>query len=417
MTIQILVLGTLDTKGEEIAFLKRSIELSGCRAIIMDVGILGQPAMQADITREDVARAAGLTLEQIRALPNRKRIIGAIGQGAIEKAKFLYSSAGFDGVVGIGGGTGMHICTAVMRSLPIGVPKLMLSSMASMDVSEFVGAKDITMMTSVADLASLNTITKTILAQAAGAICGMAAASVPSSEPRTAIAMTSFGITTQCADNVGRYLREMGLELVVFHTVGSGSMAMEELIDQGVFAGVLDLTTHEFIDQVAGGHYGGVGDERLETAGRRGIPQVVGPGGLDCVAVFAPEGVPAKFAGRRTYYHDFRVCVRSTAAELEVVARILTDKLNKAVGPVKFLVPLRGWSSASRHCEPLFDPEADRALVDALKQSLKPDIEIREIDAHIDDPEYAQTAVSLLLEMLTSALHQKPSRCPDGRRV
>jgi uncharacterized protein (UPF0261 family) len=195
----------------------------------------------------------------------------------------------------------------------------------------------------------------------------------------------------------------MGHELVVFHTVGSGGMAMEELIDQGLFVGVLDLTTHEFIDQVAGGHYGGVGDERLETAGRKGIPQVIGPGGLDCVAIFAPEGVPAKFAGRRTYYHDFRVCVRSTAAELEVVARILADKLNEAAGPVKFLLPLRGWSSASRHCEPLFDPEADRAFVDALKGSLKPDIEIREIDAHIDDMEYAQAAVSQLHQMMTSS--------------
>jgi len=402
VTKKILVLGTLDTKGQEIDFLRRSIELSGCRATVMDVGILGQPTTEADIAREDVARAAGQTLEQIRALPNRKRIIGAMIQGAIEKAKLLYSSGGFDGVIGIGGGTGMHICTAVMRSLPIGVPKLMVSSMASMDVSEFVGAKDITMMTSVADLASLNIVTSTVLAQAAGAICGMAGASVPSSEPRTAIAMTSFGITTQCADNVGRCLREMGHELVVFHAVGSGGMAMEELTDQGLFAGVLDLTTHEFIDQVAGGHYGGVGDERLETAGRKGIPQVVGPGGLDCVAIFAPEDVPAKFAGRRTYYHDFRVCVRSTAAELAFVAQILADKLNRAVGPVKFLVPLRGWSSASRHCEPLFDPEADRAFVDALKRSLKPDIEIREIDAHIDDLEYAQAAVSNLHQMMTS---------------
>jgi uncharacterized protein (UPF0261 family) len=401
VTKRILVLGTLDTKGAEIAFLKRTIELSGCRATVMDVGILGQPATQADITREDVSRAAGQTLEQIRALPNRKEIIGAVIQGAIQQAKLVRSSSGFDGVVGIGGGTGMHICTAIMRSLPIGLPKLMVSSMASTDVSAFVGAKDITMMTSVADLASLNTVTRTVLAQAAAAICGMAGAGAPSSEPRMAVAMTAFGITTQCADNVGRCLSQMGHELVVFHAMGSGGMAMEELIDQGLFVGVLDLTTHEFIDQVAGGHYGGVGDERLETAGRKGIPQVVGPGGLDCVAIFAPEGVPEKFVGRRTYYHDFRVCVRSTAAELEVVAHILADKLNQATGPVKFLVPLRGWSSASRHCEPLFDPEADRAFVDTLKRSLKPDIEVTEIDAHIDDMQYAKAAVSDLQQMTT----------------
>jgi len=397
---QILVLGTLDTKGAEIAFLKVAIESSGCRATVMDVGVLGQPAMNADITREEVAQAGGQTLDQIRALPNRKQVIGAVIQGAIVKVKLVHSSSGFDGVVGIGGGTGMHICTAIMRSLPLGLPKLMVSSMASVDVSEFVGAKDITMMTSVADLASLNTVTRTVLARAAGAICGMAGASVPFSEPKTAVAMTSFGITTGCADNVGKCLSEMDHELVVFHAMGSGGMAMEELIDQGLFVGVLDLTTHEFIDQVAGGHYGGVGESRLETAGRKGIPQVVGPGGLDCVAIFAPEGVPEKFVGRRTYYHDFRVCVRSTAAELEIVAHVLAEKLNRATGPVKFLVPLRGWSSASRHCEPLFDPEADRAFMDALKRSLKPDIAIGEVDAHIDDIEYAHAAVYDLQQMI-----------------
>jgi len=400
VTKNILVLGTLDTKGAEIAFLRRTIELSGCRATVMDVGVLGQPATLADITREEVARAGGQTLDQIRALPNRKQVIGAVIQGAIAKVKLVHSSSGFDGVVGIGGGTGMHICTAIMRAFPIGLPKLMVSSMASVDASEFVGAKDITMMTSVADLASLNTVTRTVLAQAAGAICGMAGARAPFSEPRNAVAMTSFGITTGCADNVGKCLSEMDHELVVFHAMGSGGMAMEELIDQDLFVGVLDLTTHEFIDQVAGGHYGGVGDSRMQTAGRKGIPQVVGPGGLDCVAIFAPEGVPPEFAGRRTYYHDFRVCVRSTAAELTVVASILAKKLNEATGPVKFLVPLRGWSSASRHCEPLFDPEADRSFVDALKRFLRPDIEIIEIDAHIDDMEYAQAAVSSLQEMM-----------------
>lgn len=403
MSKNILVLGTLDTKGAEIAFLKRSLEVLGCSATVMDVGILGQPATQADITREDVARAAGQTLDQIRALPNRKEVIEVVIQGAIARVTLLDGSSGFDGVVGIGGGTGMHICTAIMRSLPIGLPKLMVSSMASMDVSEFVGAKDITMMTSVADLASLNAVTRTVLAQAAGAICGMAGANVPFSEPKTAVAMTSFGITTECAHNVAQCLRELGREVVVFHAIGSGGMAMEELIDQGLFVGVLDLTTHEFIDQVAGGHYGGVGDSRLGTAGRKGIPQVVGPGGLDCVAIFAPEGVPAEFAGRRTYYHDFRVCVRSTAAELTVVAEIMAKKVNEATGPAKFLIPLRGWSSASRRCEPLFDPEADRAFVDALKRSLKPDIEIREIDAHIDDVEYAQAAVSDLQQMMTTS--------------
>jgi uncharacterized protein (UPF0261 family) len=398
MTKKVLILGTLDTKGEEIAFLKRQIELRGCSTTVMDIGILGQPATQANITREQVAQAGGWNLEQITTLPTRKRVIDAMMEGAIAKAKRLHSSEPFDGIIGIGGGTGMHISTAVMRALPIGVPKLMVSSMGSMDLSEFVGAKDITMINSVADLGSLNRVTKHVLDQAAGAICGMVEASVHIDSTKASVAVTAFGITTQCAQHAGHFLDEKGYEMVIFHTVGSGGMAMEELIGQGLFAGVLDLTTHEFIDQVAGGHYGNIGDERLETAGKKGIPQIVGPGGLDCIGIVPSDSIPCEFQDRKTYYHDFRACVRSTAEELAIVARILADRLNKAVGPVKFLVPRKGWSSASKEGEALFDPQADQAFVDTLRYCLRPEIEIRELDSHIDDSEFAEVPCPSLMK-------------------
>jgi uncharacterized protein (UPF0261 family) len=400
MSKRILILGTLDTKGEAIASLKRQIELRGCQTTVMDIGILGQPATQADITREEVVKTAGWYLKEIIALPTRKRAVDVMIEAAIEKARRLYSSDPFDGIIGLGGGTGMHISTAVMRALPIGLPKLMVSSMGSMDLSEFIGAKDITMINSIADLGSLNRVTKRILDQAAGAICGMVDSHVPVNSSMPSVAVSAFGITTQCAEHAGHFLDERGYEMVIFHTVGSGGMAMEELIGQGLFAGVLDLTTHEFIDQVAGGHYGNIGYERLETAGEKGIPQIVGPGGLDCIGIVPSDSIPCEFQGRKTYYHDFRACVRSNAEELTLVARILADKLNKAIGPVKFLVPRKGWSSASREGEALFDPQADRVFVATLGSYLKPEIEVRELDLHIDDRQFAETAVSLLDEMI-----------------
>lgn len=211
--------------------------------------------------------------------------------------------------------------------------------------------------------------------------------------------MTAFGITTPCARYVSQELEERGYETVVFHTVGSGGTAMEELIARGLFAGVLDLTTHEFIDHLAGGYYGNIGPERLETAGQRGIPQVVGPGGLDCIAV-VQEGIPARFQGRKLYYHDFRRCARPSAGELAQVARLMAERLNRARGPVKVLLPLQGWSEADREGGPLYDPEGNRAFGEELRRHLKPEIEVIEVDAHINEPLYAETAVALLEGMM-----------------
>jgi len=400
MAKRILVVGTLDTKGMEVGFLKEQIEQGGHETVLMDIGILGQPLCQADITRQQVVRASGMDLQEAIVAGDRQRAVAIMIEGASRKARELYAAGELDGVIAVGGGTALFMGTAVMRALPIGVPKVVLSSMIAGDVSHFVDGKDITLMQSVADIVGLNQVTRDILIGAAGAICGMVEAGTSSASAKPMIAVTDFGITTPCARHAGQLLAEKGYETVVFHTVGSGGTAMEEFIGQDLFVGVLDLTTHEFIDLLAGGYYGGIGPERLETAGKKGIPQIVGPGGLDCIAVVHHSEVPARFQGRGIYYHDFRRGVRSSAEELAVAAQVMAERLNRAIGPVKVLLPLRGWSEADQEGGPLYDPQADRAFGEEMKKCLKPQIEVVEVDAHLNDPLYAETAVALLEEMI-----------------
>ena len=397
---RILVIGTLDTKGTEVGFLKEQIERRGYRTVIMDIGILGRPDLPADIPRQEVVRASGMDLQEALDAGDREQAVNIVIEGARRKTEELYANGELDGIIALGGGTALFMGTAIMQALPIGVPKLVLSSMISGDVSRFVGGKDITLMQSVADIVGLNPVTRDILTLAAGAISGMVEACVEtSSRTSLLIAVTDFGITTPCAQYAAQLLREKGYEAIIFHTVGSGGTAMEELIARGLFAGILDLTTHEFIDHLAGGYYGNIGPERLETAGQKGIPQVVGPGGLDCIAVVQGE-IPARFRGRKFYYHDFRRCARPTVEELRRVAQVMAERLNRARGPVKVLLPLRGWSKADKEGGPLYDPEGNWAFGEELRRHLKPEIEVIEVDAHINEPLYAETAVALLEGMM-----------------
>jgi uncharacterized protein (UPF0261 family) len=397
---RILVVGTLDTKGIEVGFLKEQIEQRGHETTLMDIGILGQPLCPADITRQEVVQASGMDLQEAIVAGDRQKAVAIMIEGASRKARELYAAGQLDGVVAVGGGTALFMGTAIMRALPIGVPKLVLSSMISGDVSHFVDGKDITLMQSVADIVGLNPVTRDILTRAAGAICGMVEAGTSNVPAKPLIAVTDFGITTPCAQYAGQELKERGYQTVVFHTVGSGGTAMEELIARGLFVGVLDLTTHEFIDHLADGYYGDIGSERLETAGKKGIPQVVGPGGLDCIAIVHHGEVPACFQGRGVYYHDFRRGVRSNAEELALAAQVMAERLNRAIGPVKVLLPLKGWSEADKEGGPLYDPQADRAFDEEMKKRLKPQIEVVEVDAHLNEPLYAETAVALLEEMI-----------------
>ncbi len=284
----------------------------------------------------------------------------------------------------------------------------MISTVASRDMSEEVGTKDITMMHSVVDMVGLNAVSKKILDNAAGAIVGMVKADLSLEQSSPLIGVTSFGFCTAGAMHVRSFLKSRGYEMVGFHANGTGGMAMEDLVQQGLLAAVLDLATHEFADHLHHGYCGNIGPGRLESAGRRGIPQVVVPGGLDCIVLEfdSPETVPAQFKDRRIFWYDFRSAVRTSADELAILAGTIARKLNQAKGPVKVLIPTRGWSEADIEGGPLYDPQANQVFVDQLRRLLRPSIPIEEIDAHINEPAFAKAAVAAL-DAVMSTRQQK----------
>jgi uncharacterized protein (UPF0261 family) len=323
-------------------------------------------------------------------------------QGAIRKAAELYSRRELAGVLAIGGGTGTAIGTAVMRSLPLGLPKVMVSTVASRDVSRYVGTRDIAMMHAVADLVGLNPITKVILDNAAGAITGMVAGAAVVNVNRSLIAATSFGISPITAELARPLLEDKGYEMVTFHANGMGGRALEELVDQGFFVGVLDFVTHELADQLYNGYCGNIGTDRLATAARRGVPIVVTPGGLDCIVFNSIDDVPDKLKGRKLHHHDVRVAVRTAEEELESIATTIAQRLAKPCGQVGVLIPLGGWSEVDKVGAALFDRRLDQFFVDTLKGLLSPDVSLKEVEYHISDPEFARLAVEWLNEMMSS---------------
>ncbi|HID61831.1 MAG TPA: UPF0261 family protein [Anaerolineae bacterium] len=402
MSKAIMVIGTLDTKGDEVRYLKEQIEARGHETIVVDVGVLNETPFQADVARQEVAKAGGLSLPEILASSDRRVAVQTMMDGAIKIANELHQTGKLSGVVAVGGGTGTHICTGVMRTLPLGVPKLMVSTVASRDMSQEIGTKDITMMHSVIDMLGLNAVSKKILANAAGAIVGMVETDVGLTPTRPLVGLTVFGFCTEGAMHVKSLLEARGYEMVAFHANGTGGMAMEDLVDQGVLSGVLDFATHEFADQLYGGYCGGIGPGRLEAAGRRGIPQVVVPGGLDCIVLEfdSPETIPPQFRDRKIFWYDFRSGVRTSKEEMKTLAQTIAGKLNKARGPVKVVIPLRGWSEADGEGAPLHEPETNQVFIAELKRLLRPQIEVIEVDAHINEPEFAEAAVATLDEIM-----------------
>ena len=406
MAIVVLV-GTLDTKGAEYGWLRDRLNAAGVRTVLIDAGTYGKPRVRPDIERGEVARAAGADVEELRADEDRGAAVTVMARGAAEIVRRLHAADGLHGLLALGGSGGTSIATRAMRELPLGVPKLMVSSMASGDVAPYVGASDIAMMFSIVDIAGINRVSAPILANAADAMAGMArgyaAASRAersvdlASDGKPLVAATMAGVTTPGVDAARERLTGLGYEVLVFHAVGSGGRSMEALAEQGLLAGVLDLTLCEIADDLLDGKLS-AGPDRLRAAGRRGIPQVVGPGALDMVKFGPLESLPENVRARGALVHNPSITViRTSAAECAELGRNVAAKLREAKGPTALHLPLKGLSTLGAPGGPYHDPTADEALFAALREGLSGSpVEVTEFGTHLNDPEFGRAAAERL---------------------
>ncbi len=399
----IAILGTMDTKGEEHAYVAEIIRKRGHKTLVIDVGALEPPKLKPDVTREEVAAAAGADLNQLIARKDRGETIKTMSQGAPIVLTRLVHEGKINGVISLGGGGGTSIATSAMRALPIGFPKLMVSTLASGNTSQYVGVKDIVMYPSIVDVAGLNRISREILARAAGAICGMVETIPPKvMEDKPIIVASMFGNTTACVQHAKKILEGEGFEVLVFHATGVGGRTMESLIEAGMVDGVLDITTTEWADELVGGFLG-AGPHRLEAAAKTGTPAVVTPGCLDMVNFYAPESVPDRFRGRHFYQHNPQVTLmRTNVEESAELGKIIAQKLNASQGPVSVLIPLKAISVISAPGQTFHDPAADRALFDAIRKNIRNDIEVIEFENEINDPVFAERCARKLIEEIRS---------------
>lgn len=413
----IAVLGTMDTKGEEHAYVAELIRARGHKTLVIDVGALEEPKLQPDIGRDEIAAAAGVDLKELIARRDRGETIKAMSQGAPIVLTRLVNEGRISAVISLGGGGGTSIATAAMRALPIGFPKLMVSTLASGNTAQYLGVKDIVMMPSIVDVAGLNRISRAILANAAGAICGMAETKAPSAcDDRPIVVASMFGNTTQCVQHAKRILEEAGYEVLVFHATGTGGRTMESLIEAGMVDGVLDITTTEWADELVGGFLS-AGPHRLEAAAKTGTPAVVTPGCLDMVNFHAPESVPSRFKDRRFYQHNPQVTLMRTSPEENAeLGKIMAQKLNASEGPVTVLIPRRAISVISAPGQSFHDPAADTALFEAIKQNLRRDIQVIEMDNEINDPAFAETCARTLLNHLRE-VKRTPATSGGGNQL
>ena len=395
----IALLGTMDTKGDEHGFVAAEIRARGHGTLLIDVGTDQPPRLKPDISREEVARIAGIDLAALTARHDRGECVAAMANAAALMLAKLQAEGKMDGVISLGGGGGTAIATAGMRALPLGFPKLMVSTLASGNTAPYVGVKDIVMFPAIVDVAGLNRISRTILTRAAGAICGMVEAGVPSADAaeKPIIVASMFGNTTDCVQRAKSLVEAAGFEVLVFHATGTGGRTMESLIESGLVAGVLDITTTEWADELVGGVLG-AGPTRLDAAAKTGTPAIIAPGCLDMVNFGARETVPAKFSGRKFYQHNPQVTLmRTTPDECAELGRILAEKANASRGPITVLLPLRAISIISAPGGAFHWPEADAALFSAIKKTLRPDIPLIEVDAAINDPAFADACANALL--------------------
>jgi len=406
----IIVLVMAEEKWAEAQFLSQQIQSCGHLARILDMGLLGEAQGSCDITREEIILASGKSPEEIAGISDRGKRMPVMVDGARQKVMELFSHGELSGVISVGGTTGTRMATSIMKSLPFGIPKIAVSSTAALPglASRYIGTADITLMHSVVEIAGLNTMMRNVLARAAGAMCGMIEGSlrVPVSFPaegeKPLIAMTHFGPCEECAINIRKELEQKGYHVIGFSAAGIGDRAMEEIIErQDIFSAVIDLAPGGAGEEILG-FSRAAGPTRLEAAGKKGLPQVIAPCGVNFGSPLKRKYKP-EYASRKKYDYDAaRTFVRLSHEELIKVADTIAEKLNEAHGPVKVVIPLDGWSSVDKRGSSFYDGEADRVFVTQLKKHLRPDIEVREVDADLETPEFAGAVVGALMEILST---------------
>jgi len=401
MAKNIVVIGTLDTKGEPILFLKDRITQRGHQAIVVDLSMGGTPLFQADITPQEIAQAAGKSIEEITASRDRSMATRVMEAGAMKKIGELDSLKKVDGIIAIGGATMALVGAHIMEGFPFGMPKIIVTPAAMPPyIGYWFGTMDIAIIQSIVEFAGLNDLLKDVLARAAGAVCGMAEEASPAGSlrvPRGSIAITQFGFTDNCAKYVRQYLEEKGYVVYPFHAQGISDRAMDSLIEQGYFDGVIEIAPAGVIEEIFEGHRA-AGPKRLEAAGRRGIPQVIAPGSINLTGCGITRKHREKYATRERVMKidEIRAMTRFNDEELTIGARAYVEKLNQAKGRVSILFPLRGWSSLDREGSILYDPQKDRVFVEELIRNLKPEIEVVEVDCNLEDPPFALALVEKL---------------------
>jgi uncharacterized protein (UPF0261 family) len=401
--VSVLIVGTLDTKGTEVAFVRDRLLAAGVPVTVADAGAMGEPAFPPDIPREQVFRAAGADAAEVKRAGDRGRAVELAAAGAAKVAEQLHRDGKLTGVLGLGGSAGTTIATAAMRAVPVGVPKVMVSTLASGDVRPYVGTRDVMMVYSVVDVAGLNRISRLVLANATDAMAGMARTRSEElgtrNEDKPVVTATMFGVTTPCVSAARGRLEAAGFEVLTFHATGTGGRTMEGLVRDGLVSGVLDITTTELADELCGGVMA-AGPDRLTAAAIAGVPQVISVGAVDMVNFGPPDTVPERYKGRRFYQHNPTVTLmRTTPEENDKIGKEIAEKACAAKGPTCILLPLRGVSAIDADGKPFWWPEADAALFQSIRNWVY-GVEVVELDLHINDPAFAAAAAGKLQELM-----------------
>lgn len=403
MPKSIIVIGTLDTKGQEIAYVRDLIADRGHQPVVVDSGVLGEPAIEAAISRHEVAAAAGTSIEEVLAGGDKNKAISTMARGVTSIATRLHAEGKLDGVIALGGVQGTVIGTAAMRALPVGLPKVMVSTVANGQATfgPFVGTKDIAIMHSVADILGLNIITRQVLAEAAGAVVGMAELALgPQSTDRPTVAMTMAGVTTSCVMRARELFEGWGYEVIAFHCNGVGAKAMEELADAGQLQGILDLSPHDIGGYLRGGLMQSSPD-RLEAVSRRGLPIVFVPGGIDFILYGPLQSIAPMMLERKYVVHNpIHTHVRANHAEMTDAGRFVVERLSQTTGPATVMIPRRGFSQLNIKGGPLFDPQADRGFIEGLTAAGAGKLTVTELDMHINEPAFAKAASTELRRLM-----------------